>query len=668
MALQQDILNLLLKLKDKNLSAKDKSKIKAQLKKLYSKIKRISSKRVKITSPFKEEVKDILNPLKQSIMEKNLTEKQKIKQFEKSVKNEIKELKELKEETVDPQEIKRIEDQILEKKSDILSIKEIEGKEPVEEAIQILKAGKNISSLEELDMFATQVFKNVVSKNPNSPESEIKRLVNMKLTNPVKRIMGVNKHKSNLNKLFNATKKSVKKEIEAEEARQQELEQKEPEEEDFFSENEPFGEEDEDPDYLASYDPQFIGEGKKKSNYNYMGRKAKKMRGGAGIADWALTLGSIPGIPQLMNNFGPFGQVLGQASGLAQTFGKTAGQLAKEASKEGEKVAGFTDSLGGIKSMFGFGQQKKKRGGKANMADMSGGAFSDFLGTIGAITPKIGGIVGAVPTYGKVATIGNSVLGSASRVGEDIFKMLGLGNMDTTLSGFGNMDLSTQKGYGKKKGGRKMLPLGRPMPTRSGYYTRAMPMDDMAYIQPYGLQAEYPQMLEGGYGLTDMLLDTTGDLIKGSVKGLANAGIALGKDLAKKGVQELANKAVKSIGEGKKKKIKGGYLTSLFNIMGKGKKEKMKGGFLPLLAMMGMGNNMRGCGKINGEYVSSEFEDEYERNLAHILNQKQMSVLQGERQLEQQIQQKMNVEQQNALAQLQYYDLLNKIQQVRPQI
>jgi hypothetical protein len=624
MALQQDILNLLLKLKDKNLSAKDKSKIKAQLKKLYSKIKRISSKRVKITSPFKEEVKDILNPLKQSIMEKNLTEKQKIKQFENSVKNEIKELKELKKEAVDPQEIQRIEDQILEKKSDILSIKEIEGKEPVEEAIQILKAGKNISSLEELDRFATQVFKNVVSKNPNSSESEIKRLVNMKLTNPVKRIMGVNKHKSNLNKLFNATKNSVKKEIEAEEARQQGLEQKEPEEEDFFSEYEPSGSEVDDPaffDILANYDPQFIGEGKNKSNYNYMGKK--KMRGGAGIADWALTLGSIPGVPQLLNNFGPFGQVLGQASGLAQTFGKTAGQLAKEASKEGEKVAGFTDSLGGIKSMFGFGQQKKKRGGKANMADMSGGAFSDFLGTIGAITPKIGGIVGAVPTYGKVATIGNSVLGSASRVGEDIFKMLGLGNMDTTLSGFGNMDLSNQKGYGKKKGGRKMLPLGRPMPR------------DMAYIQPYGLQAEYPQMLEGmGEEMTPYL-----------------------KDIFPFGVPKF---------RGKGKKIKGGYLTSLFNIMGKGKKEKMKGGFLPLLAMMGMGDNMRGCGKINGEYVSSEFEDEYERNLANILNQKQMAQLQGERQLEQQIQKQMNVEQQNALAQLQYYDLLNKIQQARP--
>jgi hypothetical protein len=242
------------------------------------------------------------------------------------------------------------------------------------------------------------------------------------------------------------------------------------------------------------------------------------------------------------------------------------------------------------------------------MADMSGGAFSDFLGTLGKITPKIGGIVGAVPTYGKVATIGNSVLGSASRVGEDIFKMLGLGNMDTTLSGFGNMDLSNQQGYGKK-GGRKMIPHDRPMP---------MLMDDMAYIQPYGLQA--PQMLEGmGEEMTPYL-----------------------KDIFPLGIPKF---------RGKGKKMKGGYLTSLFNVMGKGKKKCLKG-----------------CGKINGEYVSSEFEDEYLNNLAHVLNQKQMAQLQGERQLEQQIQKQMNMEQQNALSQLQYYDLLNRIQQGRPQI
>jgi hypothetical protein len=93
------------------------------------------------------------------------------------------------------------------------------------------------------------------------------------------------------------------------------------------------------------------------------------------------------------------------------------------------------------------------------MADVAGGAFlSDFLGTIGGITPKISGLVGAVPTYGKVATIGNSALGSFSRVGQDIAKMLGLGNMDLsgksprTKVGHGNMDLTGKtKGYEKKK-------------------------------------------------------------------------------------------------------------------------------------------------------------------------------------------------------------------------
>jgi hypothetical protein len=168
------------------------------------------------------------------------------------------------------------------------------------------------------------------------------------------------------------------------------------------------------------------------------------------------------------------------------------------------------------------------------------------------------------------------------------------------------MDLSNQKGYGKKKGGRKMIPHDRPMP---------MLMDDMAYIQPYGLQA--PQMLEGmGEEMTPYL-----------------------KDIFPFGVPKF---------RGKGKKMKGGYLTSLFNVMGRG-------------------DNMKGCGKIGGQYVSSEFEDEYLNNLANILNQKQMSVLQSERQFEQQIQKQMNMEQQNALAQLQYYDLLNKVQQPRPQ-
>ena len=472
------------------------------------------------------------------------------------------------------------------------------------------------------------------------------------------------------------------------------------------------------------------GQGKRKRKINY-NSIMDKIHGGAGIADWMLTLGSIPGVPQLMNNMGPFGQILGNASGLAQTFGKTAGQLLKEQSKSGEKVAGFTDALGGpLKAMVGFGKSPAvirkcqthllkggslkdfwnkhkskllavgiptaailgslasikigdkmikdknkalgivervkpdffskgtieptqdvfdepqpfteqsplsfKWGGRGlNMADVSGGAFlSDFLGTIGGITPKISGLVGAVPTYGKVATIGNSVLGSASRVGEDIAKMLGLGNMDMTgtaprtKAGHGNMDLlGKTKGYGRKKGGRKMLPYGRPMPR----------FEEMATIQPYG-------MPYGGFGLTDALFDATGDLIKGVAKGAASGLKNIGKDLAKTGIQKLADTAVQSIGKGRRKKV--------------------KGGFLPLLALLGRGHpEMSGCGKVNGKYVSSEYESNYEDALSRNRLFNEMARMSAEQQMEQAILNQQNMEQQSALSQLEYHNLLRTIQQ-----
>jgi len=174
------------------------------------------------------------------------------------------------------------------------------------------------------------------------------------------------------------------------------------------------------------------------------------------------------------------------------------------------------------------------------------------------------------------------------------------------------------------------LPLDRPMPR------------DMMGILPYGLQAEYPRILEGGYGLTDILLDTTGDLIKGVAKGAVSGLKNISKDLAKTGIQKLADTAVQSIGKGRRKKV--------------------KGGFLPLLAMMGMGKNMKGCGKINGKNVSSEFEDLYENAVAQNLSKKQLMKLQAERQFENQISSQLNMEQQSALSQLQYYDLLRRAQ------
>ena len=166
-------------------------------------------------------------------------------------------------------------------------------------------------------------------------------------------------------------------------------------------------------------------------------------------------------------------------------------------------------------------------------------------------------------------------------------------------------------GMGKKKGGRKMLPYDRPIPRFE---------EGMAHIQPYN-----SNLLEGGYGLTDMFLNATGDLIKSGVKGLANAGVSVAKDLAKKGIQELANKSINSIGKGRKK--------------------------------------MRGCGKINGKYVSSEFEDNYENQVMKAMLLDKMSKIMAEQQMEGQIQQNMNMEQASALQQLQYYDMLNKLQQ-----
>ena len=73
MSIQQQILELLIKLK-KTKDPNEKKKIKDRLKKLYNTFNRVSKKKVKFTNPFKEELKDILNPLKQSL----ITDKQKI--------------------------------------------------------------------------------------------------------------------------------------------------------------------------------------------------------------------------------------------------------------------------------------------------------------------------------------------------------------------------------------------------------------------------------------------------------------------------------------------------------------------------------------------------------------------------------------------------------------
>ena len=61
--------------------------------------------------------------------------------------------------------------------------------------------------------------------------------------------------------------------------------------------------------------------------------------------------------------------------------------------------------------------------------------------------------------------------------------------------------------------------------------------------------------------------------------------------------------------------------------------------------------------------MTSEFEDNYENQVMKALLMDKMSKIMAEQQMEGQIQQNMNMEQASALQQLQYYDMLNKLQQ-----
>ena len=61
--------------------------------------------------------------------------------------------------------------------------------------------------------------------------------------------------------------------------------------------------------------------------------------------------------------------------------------------------------------------------------------------------------------------------------------------------------------------------------------------------------------------------------------------------------------------------------------------------------------------------MSSEYEDNYENALMRHQLMNKIQNATAQQQMEAQIQNQMNIEQQNALTQLQYYDLLHKIQQ-----
>jgi hypothetical protein len=208
--------------------------------------------------------------------------------------------------------------------------------------------------------------------------------------------------------------------------------------------------------------------------------KRKKMKGGAGISDYLSVLGNMPGLSQMAGMVPIIGPMLGPAIGLAQTGSNIASQGMKEAGLgPGEQVKGLFGTIG---KLFGMGKPNKmglellkahsggslhlfykKHQKKLNKHGIKGAGFlSDLMGTIGGITPHLSSVLGFIPGAGPILQMGNSAIGSATRVGEDILKKIGLGK--------------------KKRGGRKMLPNPFSM---DGLYPENEMNDGMAYIQPY---------------------------------------------------------------------------------------------------------------------------------------------------------------------------------------
>jgi len=88
-----------------------------------------------------------------------------------------------------------------------------------------------------------------------------------------------------------------------------------------------------------------------------------------------------------------------------------------------------------LKAKGGGSKQEKavmkelKQFHKHTKAVVKGGGFiSDIFNKIGSITPVASSILGKIPGIGPILQIGNSVLGSASRVGEDLAGKIGLGS------------------------------------------------------------------------------------------------------------------------------------------------------------------------------------------------------------------------------------------------
>jgi hypothetical protein len=199
-----------------------------------------------------------------------------------------------------------------------------------------------------------------------------------------------------------------------------------------------------------------MGQGKRKRKRNVKG-------GAAGFEDWLSVLGNIPGGSAALSMIPGIGPMLAPVFDLAQTGSRIGSELGKQIKGSPEKMS--ADTLTGLKGSFGFGRKRKSKGGLSmmeepyaeqyegcgtvnNISNFEGAGLSDLLGQLGNLTPQLSGAIGKIPTYGTLAALGNSQVGSASRVFSDIFGKLGLGKKKAMKGG--NKFTDFFKNHGKK--------------------------------------------------------------------------------------------------------------------------------------------------------------------------------------------------------------------------
>jgi hypothetical protein len=361
------------------------------------------------------------------------------------------------------------------------------------------------------------------------------------------------------------------------------------------------------------------------------GKRKRKVKGGAaGIEDWLSVLGNIPGGSQalgLIPVVGPMASVLGS---LGQSGAKVGSEIGKQATGNPEKMS--LSGLSGLKGIFGFGKGRKSKGCGVvnNIQDFEGAGLGDLFSGIGGLTGPLSGLIGKLPgAYGQLGSLGNSQVGSASRVFGDVFGKMGMGKR-------------------KRKGG--------------------------------STTAEDIKMLEGA-GLGDFLKQHKGKLLAGT------AGLAGLAGLAKK-VADYAPLLSAMKGSGRKRKAieyniadieggnkftdfiskhKGKLLAGTVGLAGLAGLAKKVADYAPLLSAMsnakGAGrwtaeNNFQPPGRLHQSFM--ENEKDIQNIVANRLT-KAKDEAKAVKDFNRELNQKQNVDTQNAVLQLQYAKLIHDV-------